>query len=37
VYLVRKYPGERDNFAAYQNRQQYIPKGNRRKTKALSR
>ncbi len=37
VYLVRKYPEERANFQAYQNRQQYIPKGNRRKTKALSR
>ena len=37
VYLIRKYPAERDNFVAYQNRQQYIPKGNRRKTKALTR
>ncbi|MEO8953912.1 MAG: hypothetical protein ABI396_00260 [Ktedonobacteraceae bacterium] len=31
VYLVRKYPKERANYIAYQNRQQYIPKGNKRK------
>ena len=29
VYLVRKYPSERANYIAYQNRQQYIPKGNK--------
>jgi uncharacterized membrane protein len=37
VYLVRKYPKERANFIAYQNRQQYIPKGNKRKARAASR
>jgi hypothetical protein len=37
VYLVRKYPQERASFEAYRNRQQYIPKGNRRKAKAASR
>lgn len=42
VYLVRKYPQERDNYVAYQNRQQYIPKGNkqsnrRNKARAASR
>lgn len=38
VYLVRKYPAERDNFVAYQNRQQYIKQGNtKRKAKAVSR
>ncbi len=31
VYLVRKYPKERANFIAYQNRQQYIPKNSKRK------
>ena len=31
VYLVRKYPKERANYIAYQNRQQYMPKGNKRK------
>ena len=31
VYLVRKYPKERANYIAYQNRQQYIPKSNKRK------
>ena len=31
VYLVRKHPKERANYVAYQNRQQYIPKGNKRK------
>lgn len=36
VYLVRKYPQERANFAAYQNRQQYI-KSSKRKVKAASR
>jgi len=36
IYLVRKYPQERDNYVAYQNRQQYIPKGNKRKTKTAS-
>ena len=36
VYLVRKYPKERDNYRAYQNRQQYIPKSNKRKTKTAS-
>jgi hypothetical protein len=41
VYLVRKYPEERANYLAYQNRQQYMPKGNKqsgkRKAKAASR
>lgn len=37
VYLVRKYPKERAEYIAYQNRQKYIPKGSKRKTKALSR
>lgn len=38
VYLVRKYPAERANFFAYQNRQQYIKQGNnKRKAKAASR
>ncbi|HLZ56991.1 MAG TPA: hypothetical protein VKR06_08590 [Ktedonosporobacter sp.] len=37
VYLVRKYPQERANFAAYQDRQKYIPKSNRRKVKTASR
>jgi hypothetical protein len=37
VYMIRKYPKERANFIAYQNRQQYIPKGNKRKAKATSR
>ena len=36
VYLVRKYPKERDNYRAYQNRQQYIPKSSKRKTKTAS-
>jgi formate-dependent nitrite reductase membrane component NrfD len=37
VYLVRKYPKERANYIAYQNRQQYIPKGNKSgKRKAAS-
>lgn len=37
VYLIRKYPQEQANFVAYQNRQQYIPKGSKRKAKAGSR
>ncbi|MBV9616967.1 MAG: hypothetical protein JO031_16050 [Ktedonobacteraceae bacterium] len=37
IYLVRTYPKERANYIAYQNRQQYIPKGNKRKAKATSR
>lgn len=37
VYLVRKYPQDRANFAAYQNRQRYIPKNNKRKAKASAR
>jgi hypothetical protein len=37
TYLVRKYPKEQANFVAYQNRQQYIPKSNKRKAKATSR
>jgi hypothetical protein len=36
-YVVRKYPKEQANFIAYQNRQQYIPKGSKRKTKVASR
>jgi hypothetical protein len=36
VYLVRKYPKERDNYLAYQNRQKYVPKSNKRKSKAAS-
>ncbi len=35
LYLVRKYPKERANYLAYQNRQQYVPK-NKRKAKATS-
>ena len=31
IYLVRKYPKERANYIAYQNRQQYIPKNSKRK------
>jgi hypothetical protein len=37
VYLVRKYPQERANYIAYQNRQKYMPKSEKRKTKATSR
>ncbi len=37
LYLVRKYPRERDSWLAQENRKQYIPKGNRRKAKAASR
>ena len=33
VYLVRKYPGEKANYRAYQARQQYIPKSRRRVNK----
>ncbi|HLG77740.1 MAG TPA: hypothetical protein VKX46_15085 [Ktedonobacteraceae bacterium] len=36
VYLVRKYPEERANFIAYQNRQQYI-RTRKRKATAASR
>ncbi len=32
VYLIRKYPRERAEFLAYQNRQQYIPKSKRKVT-----
>ena len=32
VYLIRKYPAERDNYLAYQNRQKYIPKNEKRRT-----
>ena len=31
VYLIRKYPKERANYLAYQNRQQYVPKSSKRK------
>jgi uncharacterized membrane protein len=31
VYLIRKYPKERADFKAYQNRQQYVPKSSKRK------
>ena len=37
VYLVRKYPQERANYAAWQKRDQYMPKSNKRKVKAVSR
>ncbi|MDQ2904805.1 MAG: hypothetical protein M3Y81_14790 [Chloroflexota bacterium] len=39
VYMVRKYPAERDNWRAYQNRQQYIPspRNSRRKARVSSR
>lgn len=37
VYLVRKYPKERASYLAYQKREQYIPKGSKRKAKAASR
>jgi small-conductance mechanosensitive channel len=33
VYLIRRYPQERANFIAYQNRRQYIPKANKRKAR----
>lgn len=33
VYLVRKYPKERDNYIAYQRQQKYVPKS---KKKAIS-
>ncbi|MBV9020461.1 MAG: hypothetical protein JO125_06425 [Chloroflexi bacterium] len=36
VYLVRKYPQERANYLAYQNRQKYMPK-EKRKARAASR
>ncbi len=31
VYLIRKYPKERAEYLAYQNRQQYVPKSSKRK------
>ncbi|GCE19772.1 hypothetical protein [Dictyobacter kobayashii] len=37
VYLVRKYPAEKANYEAYQRRQQYIPKGNKRKVRTAPR
>lgn len=37
VYLIRKYPQERANYIAYQNRQQYIKTSSKRKVKAASR
>jgi hypothetical protein len=37
VYLVKKYPQEHASYQAYEKRQQYIPKGNKRKAKAASR
>jgi small-conductance mechanosensitive channel len=37
VYLVKKYPQERASYQAYEKRQQYIPKGNKRKARAASR
>ncbi len=37
IYLVRKYPEERANYAAYQRRSQYMPKPSKRKAKAASR
>ncbi len=37
VYLVRKYPEEVANYRAYQSRQQYIPRSNRRKVRPASR
>lgn len=37
VYLVRKYPQERANYIAYQKRQKYMPKSEKRKTKTASR
>lgn len=37
VYLVKKYPQERANYAAYQRRSQYLPKPNsKRKAKTAS-
>lgn len=32
VYLARKFPKEQANYVAYQNRQKYIPKSEKRKT-----
>ena|SRR5690349_10738477 len=38
VYLFRKYPAERANYIAYQNRQQYIRQGKRKgRAKAAAR
>lgn len=37
VYLVRGYSAEKASFDAYQRRQQYIPKGNKKKTRAATR
>ena len=37
IYLVRKYPKERANFLAYQNRKQYIPKSSKRRTASSGR
>lgn len=37
VYLVKKYPEERANYQAYQNRQQYIPKSGKRKSKTKAK
>lgn len=37
VYLVRKYPQERANYAAWQKRDQYMPRSSKRKVKAVSR
>jgi uncharacterized membrane protein len=37
VYMVRKYPQEQANFVAYQKRQQYMPKSNKRNVRAASR
>ncbi|HTI15718.1 MAG TPA: hypothetical protein VL461_14340 [Dictyobacter sp.] len=37
VYLVRSYPQERANFEAYQRRQRYMPKNNKRQARAASR
>lgn len=37
LYLIRKYPKERAEFLAYQNRQQYIPKSSKRKKAANTR
>jgi hypothetical protein len=36
VYLVRRYPEEKANYTAYQQRQQYIPKG-KKKARAATR
>jgi formate-dependent nitrite reductase membrane component NrfD len=37
VYLIRKYPKEREQYLLYQNRRQYLPKGGTKRKAASSR